>query len=286
MSIINMGNISEPAKVLVEKISNAIEGLAKPFQIKRIAKAEAEAGIIEAKSQIEITELQRRAFIRFLNEEGKKQENIENITGKAIIHLSDSSHPQDMEDDWITNFFDKCRIVADDEMQLLWAKVLAGEANSPGTYSKRTVNFLGSLDKSEAELFTTVCSFVWSYEGIATPFVYDTDASIYKDQGINFGSLTHLDDIGLIDFSSFGGYSRLELPQRVVMSYFETTLTLEFKKPEDNELQLGKVILTGIGSQLVNICGSKPIDGFYDYVTERWTKEGLAITTLRTHKGV
>lgn len=279
MSVINMGKLSEPAKVLVEKVSNAIEGIAKPFQIKRIAKAESEASIIKAKSQIEITKLNRRAFIRFLNEEGKRQGNIENITEKAIIHLSGSSNPQGMEDDWITNFFDKCRIVSDEEMQLLWAKVLAGEANSPGAYSKRTVNFLGSLDKSEAELFTTLCSFMWFYEDEGVPFIYDTRASIYNDQGINFGSLTHLDDIGLIDFDPLAGYKEDELPQSVVTSYYETTLTLEFKKPENNELNIGMVILTEIGKQLVNICGSKPVDGFYDYVTKRWTQEGLVITS-------
>ena len=35
-----------------------------------------------------------------------------------------------MEEDWIANFFDKCRIVSDSEMQSLWARVLAGEANA------------------------------------------------------------------------------------------------------------------------------------------------------------
>jgi Protein of unknown function (DUF2806) len=50
-----------------------------------------------------------------------------------------------VNDDWITNFFDKCRIVSDEEMQQIWAKVLAVEANKPGTYSKRTVNFLSSV---------------------------------------------------------------------------------------------------------------------------------------------
>ena len=136
---------------------------------------------------------------------------------------------------------------------------------------------LGSLDKSEAELFTILCSFVCFYEGLGIPFIYDVDASIYNDQGINFGSLTHLDNIGLIDFDGLGGYSQRKFPQRIVISYFGTTLTLEFRKPEDNELLLGKVLLTSVGNQLVNICGSKPIDGFYDYVTEKWTKEGLVI---------
>ena len=114
---------------------------------------------------------------------------MESITEKAIPQLNDSSNPQNMEDDWITNFFDKCRIVSDEEMQLLWAKVLAGEANSPGTYSKRTVNSLGSLDKRDAQLFTNFCSFVMIIKGEPTPLIYDEQASIYNDQQITLQCL-------------------------------------------------------------------------------------------------
>jgi Protein of unknown function (DUF2806) len=89
-----------------------------------------------------------------------KQTNMENITKKALPDLADESKPDQLDDDWLTNFFDRCRLVSDEEMQTLWSRVLPGEANSPGTYSKRTVNFLSSLDKSDAELFTRLCSFL------------------------------------------------------------------------------------------------------------------------------
>ena len=78
---------------------------------------------------------------------------MEDITAKAIPHLNEEAKPDAMEDDWVANFFDKGRIVSNPEMQSLWARVLAGEANIPSTYSKRTVNLLSDLDKSEAELF-------------------------------------------------------------------------------------------------------------------------------------
>ena len=81
-SLINIGELSRPATVLVEKISDAVGGIFKPYQIVRVAKAEAEADRVRADSQIEISDLQRRAFHRFLEEEAKKQENIENITQK------------------------------------------------------------------------------------------------------------------------------------------------------------------------------------------------------------
>jgi hypothetical protein len=53
---------------------------------------------------------------RFLEEEAKKQLNIEAITEKALPLLEDKSAPQNMADDWITNFFDKSRIVSDADM--------------------------------------------------------------------------------------------------------------------------------------------------------------------------
>ena len=80
---------------------------------------------------------------------------------KTEPHLNQETQPESMEDDWIANFFDKCRIVSDSDMQTLWGRVLAGEANAPGTYSKRTVNLLSDFDKSDAELFTKLCGLGW-----------------------------------------------------------------------------------------------------------------------------
>ncbi|MFC1934969.1 DUF2806 domain-containing protein [Chloroflexota bacterium] len=167
------GKIVEPATELIRKISNAIGGGFKPRQIRRVAEAHADAKIIEAKSQIEISELQHRALTRFLMEESKKQDNIESITEKAIGQLNASSTPRDIEDDWITNFFDKCRIISDEDMQILWAKILAGESNLPGTYSKRIINSLGSLDKTDAESFMALCGFTCLIQDEFVPIIYE-----------------------------------------------------------------------------------------------------------------
>src|ERR1051325_1274205 len=163
-SQIQISDLTKPATVLIEKISDAIGGIFKPYQMVRVAKAEVAAEQIRAESQIQITDLHRRAMHRFLEEEAGKQSNIEEITNKALPLLKETSSPQDVEDDWITNFFDKCRIISDGEMQKLWSRVLASEANNPGAFAKRTVNLLADLDKSDAELFTRLCGFVWTVD--------------------------------------------------------------------------------------------------------------------------
>ena len=268
-SLVNLGDISKPAVVLIEKISEAVGGLAAPWQIKRVSKAAAKAEVIKARAKIEITDLHERALRRWIEEEAKRQKNMEDITAKAIPQLNEDSKPDTMDDDWITNFFDKCRLISDNEMQTLWSRVLAGEANTPGTYSKRAVNLLSELDKSDAELFTQLCGFCWRIVNSLVPLIWDIEAEIYNRHRINFNTVGHLESIGLIRSESLG-FSQFDLPKRTVLQYYDEQLLLDMGSDTNNELYIGKTLLTKIGYELAPICGSKPVDGFYEYVKNQW----------------
>lgn len=273
-SIARLGDLTKPATVLIEKISAAVGGIFRPYQIVRIAKAEAEASRIQAESQIQVTDLHRRAMHRFLEEEAKKQSNIESITENAIPLLEDKSAPEAVSDDWITNFFDKSRIVSDKDMQALWSRILAGEANSPGAFSKQTVNLLADLDKEDASLFTKLCGFGWMI-GNVCPLIFDVQASIYNGHGINFVALSHLETLGLIQFNNLTEFSRLGIQKSVTVFYYGRPVELTFPKETDNALAVGNVLLTRAGQQLAPVCDPKPVDGFFDYVKDRWTSQSL-----------
>ena len=268
-ALIDLGDVSKPATALIEKVSSAVGGLFKPYQIKRVARAEAEAAMITAKSEIEVTELHRRAMHRFVEEEALRQQNMEQITQKAIPKLSEDSTPERLDDDWIANFFDKSRLVSDEEMQELWASVLSTESNRPGSYARRTVNLISDLDKSDAQLFAALCAFGWSV-GNVVPLVFDVQASIYNQRGINFSTLSHLESLGLVQFNNIAGFSRLELPKAFPVHYYGRPLPLEMQADKGNTLDLGKVLLTKAGQELAPICGSAPVEGFYEYVANQW----------------
>jgi len=268
------GNLTKPATVLIEKVSDAVGGIFKPYQMVRVAKAVAEVERIREESKIEVSDISRRAMNRFFVEEAKKQANIEDITKKALPHLEKDSSPQDVEDDWIANFFDKSRIIADKDMQELWARVLADEANSPGAFSKKSVNLLADLDKSDAELFRSLCGFCWLIGNIV-PLVYDLSNEIYKCNGVTFGTLSHLENLGFIQYTDIVGFMRSGLPKQGTVLYYGRPMVLTFPKDTDNVLELGKVLLTRAGQQLVSVCGAKPVDGFFDFVYDRWAGASL-----------
>jgi len=270
VNVKDLAGLSGPAKTLIEKVSGAVGAIFEPHQIKRVAKAKADAAIIEAQTEIEITDLHRRAAYRWLEEEAQRQKNIEDITMQALPHLAENTDASKMDNDWITNFFDKARIISDADMQKLWSRLLAEEANKPGCHSKRAVNVLGDMDKNDAEIFTKLCRFCCMFGNI-TPIILNYDDEIYQNHSISFANLSHLESIGLIHFNIAGEFKKMNLPKQFSIHYYGVKLYLAMQEDDNNELITGVVMLTKVGKELYSICGSLPIDGFIEYIKNKWS---------------
>jgi len=300
-SLVNVEDIAgleKPACALIKVCSDAVGGLAYSWQTKRKAKADAEAKIITAKADKEVAIIEAlsdeekrdivlRAEKRRQREEIIEQENMESIVGKAIPYLQENANPENMDNSWVMNFFKKSRIESDNKMQELWAKVLSGEANSPGKYSKRTVNLLEEIDKRDAELFSTLCRFCFGFPAEEQiPLVFDNKNDIYNKESINFTSLLHLSNIGLIDFSGNSGYAitystKVLLPLFYSDSYGNQQQCLLFlRKEQDNVLSTGEVKLTKIGQELFSLCEREAVPGFLEYVQEQWKEYQLTSEEL------
>lgn len=178
-------------------------------------------------------------------------------------------------------FFKQCDTVSDKEMQSLWSRVLSGEATNPGAFSKRTVDFISSIDKKDAAVFTALCQFVWVI-GDPSPLVYDAKNEIYTKHGIDFSTLKHLDSIGLISFEAVGGYRRTGYGKYAQAYYYGTFTAIEFGGDANNEIETGNVLFTNIGKELVSICGSAKNQEFYYYVIKTWFDKGLVLSSIRT----
>ena len=281
VSLGNVGDLSRPATVLVERVSDAIGGLAKPWQIKRVAEAEAGAQRIRTESEIELADLRLRAGHRFIAEQTRIQSNIEGIVSRSVPRLNEDATPEKLEDDWIVNFFDKSRNISDEDMQDLWSRILAGEANNPGSFSRKAINLAGDLDKRDAELFRNICRFAWLSHADSEmhPFVFDFDNEIYARYDISYSSALHLQSLHLITigFVELGTILRttgfvLDLPRTAMLSYFGRSVELALPR---GQLHIGNVLFTRAGSELAKICKADPVNEFFEYVYTKWINEAL-----------
>lgn len=279
-SLINIGELAKPANTLIEKIGDAIQGAFRPFQIQRVSKAEAEAAITKATAEMDVLELQQRTMSRLLAEEMRNQYNIENIAYKALPLIKEDASPEYMDDDWIVNFFDKSRLISDEDMQNIWSRILAGEANNPGTFSRNTINILETLDKYDAEIFTTLCRFCWYIENNIRCIVSSSEEAIYNDLGINFDALQHLEDLGLIKFSKAFSLLEDKLPQQMKAHYFGTQINMEIPEDKNHQIIIGEVLLSRSGRELSLVSNAKPVDGFIEYTVKYWEDWGLILNSI------
>lgn len=101
--------------------------------------------------------------------------------------------------DWFMRFYEAVGSVSDEEMQRIWAKILAGEVNRAGSFSLETLDVVRNLSKQDAELFTKICKHCIqsSHQELFLPR-YD---NYLEKCEIAYSDILRLDEIGLVNSS-------------------------------------------------------------------------------------
>lgn len=133
-----------------------------------------------------------------------KASNFLSIAQKADEEYSKMPHndPKATYDfDWFMRFYEAVGNISDEEMQRVWAKILAGEVNMPGSFSLETLDVVRNLSKQDAELFTKICKHCIQSSPQCL-FLPNYDNYLEKC-GITFSDILRLDEIGLVNSSGF-----------------------------------------------------------------------------------
>jgi hypothetical protein len=133
-------------------------------------------------------------------------------------------------------------------------------------------------DKEGTELFMLLCQFVW-VQGEPLPLIYEVENEIYTKQGINLPALKHLEAIGLISLESTG-YVKKRFGRHTRLFYHGRPTKIQFPQEASNQLDLGHVLLTDLGKSLATVCDARHNPDFYEYVIEKWFRQGLVVSSI------
>ena len=290
------GEITKPASVLLEKLSAGISEVYAPIGKVRHAKADAKVARIEAEKY----ELQKRAAHRVMGEYVREQENIDAVTVKTLERLSPDTTEETvrgMDEDKVVFMRNLFKMASDEKMQDLWASVLAGEAEHPGSFSKSTVALVGMMDQNDARMFADFCQFMWSL------FIWETDGEreesvllIYDWQKTavdnRFSSYSllraarHLDYLRLISYDG-AGYTKMFSSPLFCYKWGYHGAHVHIYIPQSrigNEdryvMDVGHAMFTEAGEQLYRICGAQKNDDAFQYVLGKWAEKGYNPCTV------
>ena len=93
-------------------------------------------------------------------QEEKRQRNIESIARGTAEELGEKEvQDYEVDHDWVARFFADAQDVSSEQMQQMWSKILAGEVETPGRTSLKTLGILKNMTQKDAELFSNLAKF-------------------------------------------------------------------------------------------------------------------------------
>lgn len=185
------------------------------------------------------------------------------------------------------------KVAYDNRIRSMWAKLIAGEASSPGTFSKKCMAILSEMNVEDALLFSKLCGFCITLdiklddEDLLNRFYdpililsRDKDGSSYNEGAFPLLSLYNLEAFGLVTTS----LSRtLNLPRGAEIPYRLGSKIALLSGAGNVEKLRTHVVLTQYGKELSKLCelGIDPkapevLQSFAarEGVTVRWLSQG------------
>ena len=136
--------------------------------------------------------------------------------------------------DWFLRFYEAAGNISDEQMQDIWARILSGEINCPGSFSLRTIDVLRNMSKNDAELFNKICSYVIDVESDAFLPNYET---YLEKSGITYSEIMRLGEIGLINSNGFLSL-KITVPPEGRMVFHNSRLLISAKSATDDNVDI------------------------------------------------
>lgn len=289
------GDWSQPATTLIDKISSAIGASFKPRQIRRLAKAEADARIEAANADLkienlrqneatEIQELKDRTLKRLVAKEIKRQINIENTLAIAAEKLGqtaiDSSDVNRLSDDFVQSVFEQVENVSEEKLQEYWANlIVAGAESNASRASKLTMRVLSDMDRSDAELFEKVSATLVIMGTHHLLFIGPSTAKVLEDQGITQQDLQHLETLGLLTHQALSGFSFRARFEGIGLSSILVCGKAYYLRlaSENFAMKVGPCSLTNAGKQLIKVAKPNWNNEIQNALVQDFTAQGYPI---------
>lgn len=210
---------------------------------------------LETKDSYELTnetdkKLIQRTQMRFLTQELRKQKNLEQIfekTEKALENEqaeSQKNFSQPLNEDWLSYYIEGASKISDEQVQDLWAKILAGEIITPKTFSKRTLDVLLRLSSEEAKLFEKICGYVVE---IGNNVVIINEEKLNSPDYFTYLEIMRLGECGLINTSNTSSLNANVNPTgKFAIIYGNDTIIGESTRQESIHLPIYPLTVTGI----------------------------------------
>jgi len=202
-----VGAVGENATARVNRNTTAVN-----------ARARNDAAIISASKKLFLErlgtddELTQRALNFAFRDGILKQRNRETIVQRAVKDIVDqavqiSDATEELDADWLNTFADLASTKSNEDIQSLWAKILAEKIRRPSSFSLQSLQSLAGVDANDAQL-------IHKYLSLAINNSY-----IFRFPELDFDELRKCENIGVITGTNLAAKSFSDLYKMEVIEF-------------------------------------------------------------------
>ena len=239
-----------------------------------------------------------------------RQRNIDSIAIRAMEKIIDDpdtptkidTHSRRTEDRWFNVFRDEAGNIEEDDLREVFSRILAGEIQSPGLFSIRTLRIAGSMSERTATHFrraVSVCVALYTvnHEIVLDARIPDAGGSLgqncLSEEGLSYIVLTELTENELLDpdYNSWREYGPILTGNNIPISN-QPLIQFPFAhqgkywkivpKANDNPSQIkpfrvSGAKLTSWGTELLRIVDIEPLPKFTKKLENHFLGNGYTL---------
>ncbi|MFH0834239.1 MAG: DUF2806 domain-containing protein [Patescibacteria group bacterium] len=283
MSDFNLIKIDgKPLEKLIDTIQKGCGFMVNHFfeadakKIRRMGNAKIEVEmkkiIEQAEAESQLPAIMLRAQTRERAQSLKKQQSIEAVIDLSQDELKGQNVSDDpVDEDWATRFFDFAQDIGNEEMQLVWAKILAGEIKKPKSFSLRTLEVLRNLSAEEAADFQDAVSIATGDRFI----VFEESINELKKYNLDYKKIMKLRDAQLL---LSGNNDYLEWLIKAPMFWgIKTGGFVMLPKTKESKLKLSVLNFSKAGQEISPLIEVSANNDYLVHLQETITKKGFKI---------
>jgi len=201
---------------------------------------------------------------------------------KAILfaeeQLANDTQPpptQDVDEDWLFVWREYAGKVSIEDLQRLWGSILAGEVKAPGRYSIRTLEFLKTLSKQEAEMISRLASYVIDGR------IARAQSAYLDSKGLSFSRFLVMQELGVVSgveaISLNTQYKSIDDQKFIrpfvshnkvlIVEHDDPTITLTFEV----------YLLTAVGREILGLGSFDPDIEYMRLIGKEFVKKGYRV---------
>lgn len=222
--------------------------------------------------------------------------NKQDILDIAIQNLDQNADADNLDPDWLNEFFEKAGMINDEQIKLLFGKLLA-EACNGKQVSKSLIYKLFIMDKEIAEAFVELCKYRVEFEAYDVEnnlvdrdiqFLYFSDHIGWDENYPLESNLLELETLGLISqgtyYNIYDNTKRVIPIKKVCINYGKESLTLvgqygfKFLEKDKIAISQGTIYLSRDGQYLSNIVDKNNyVNSYLASIEKCYREDGFSI---------